>query len=91
MQADASRGGPSDGVALIDHFGNLLMVAGGDHSASLIRTAFMECTRAYAGLRHARFHLHDGDPATYPEDSHLYLPHPKYCTFVARSAQTRAR
>lgn len=83
MQSDASRGGPGDAVALIGHFGNLLIVAGGNHGASQIRTAFMECTRAYAGLRQTLFHLHEADPAAYPEDRHLYLPHSKYCTFVA--------
>jgi cytosine deaminase len=26
--------------------------------------------------------MHNSDPTKYPEDPHIYLAHPKYCTFV---------
>lgn len=83
MKMDRMAGGPGDAVALIDYFGNLLLVTSGNANASAIQTAFMACTRSYAGLRHMLFLLHASDPNLYPEDPHLYLAHPKYCTFVA--------
>ncbi|MBD8546794.1 nucleoside deaminase [Sphingomonas sp. CFBP 8760] len=83
MARDQAQGGPGDAVALLDHFGNLMLIRAGDEQSSPIRTAFMECTRAYARLRHELFQLHATDRATYPEDPHLFLAHPKYCTFVA--------
>ena len=75
MQHDFTLGGKGQAVALLDHHGNLLLCKSGSESMSSIRTAFMEVTRAYAGLR--RQLLVDGIT-----DTHKYLPHPKYCTFV---------
>lgn len=83
MKMDRIAGGPGDAVALLDYFGNLLLVTSGDANASAIQTAFMACTRAYAALRHTLFQMHTADPNHYPEDPHLYLAHPKYCTFIA--------
>ena len=83
MTLDRLGGGPGDATALIDYFGNLLLIAFGDQRLSGIETAFMACTRAYAALRHNLFQLHAQNPVEYPEDPHLYLGHPKYSTFVA--------
>ncbi|WP_062083507.1 nucleoside deaminase [Caballeronia udeis] len=75
MQHDITLGGKGQAVALLDHHGNLLLCKSGSESMSSIRTAFMEVTRTYAGLR--RQLQMDGI-----KDTRKYLPHPKYCTFV---------
>ncbi|WP_277043502.1 nucleoside deaminase [Caballeronia mineralivorans] len=75
MQHDIALGGRGQAVALLDHHGNLLLCMSGSEATSSIRTALMEVTRTYAGLRR-QLQL-DGN-----KDTRKYLPHPKYCTFV---------
>ena len=79
MQQDRDNGGPGDAAALLDAFGNLLLCTPGQIGASPIRTAFMECTRQYAQLRHR---LMAGLPADRQEHIARYLAHPKHGTFV---------
>jgi cytosine deaminase len=54
---DIRYGGDGDAVAFIDYFGNLLMCMPGKKSESPIRTAFMETTRAYQGVRYNLYTL----------------------------------
>jgi tRNA(Arg) A34 adenosine deaminase TadA len=75
MQIDTQMGGPGHAVALLDYYGNLLHCAAGNYSLSKIKTAFMECTRAYAKIRKE---LEIEGVSDYKK----YLMHPKYCTFV---------
>ncbi len=79
MARDKAQGGKGDAVALLDSFGNLLLCCHGRLQASSIRTAFMECTRAYAQLRYKL--MEGADAATQAEVRH-YLGHPKDGTFV---------
>jgi cytosine deaminase len=83
MARDKVMGGKGDAVALLDSFGNLLLCMPGRRNKSGIRTAFMECTRAYAQLR---FKLLDGagarGSAELREEIRQYLGHPKDGTFV---------
>jgi tRNA(Arg) A34 adenosine deaminase TadA len=84
MEEDRHNGGAGDAVALLDSFGNLLLCTPGQLAASPIRTAFMECTRQYAGLRHALFAapVAAGKPESELDDIRPYLAHPKEGTFV---------
>ncbi len=75
MEQDERQGGEGDAVALLDAFGNLLLCVPGRRDRSAIGTAFMECTRKYAQLRHSL--MREGDA-----DVRRYLPHPKQGTFV---------
>lgn len=75
MQIDTQNGGPGNAVALLDYYGNLLHCASGNFNQSKIRTAFMECTRAYAKIRKEL-------EVEGVQDYRKYLMHPKYCTFV---------
>jgi tRNA(Arg) A34 adenosine deaminase TadA len=85
MAADRRNGGDGDACALLDAFGNLLLCMPGRLHASPIRTAYMECVRTYGALRHAL-------EAAGVADVGLYLPHPKYGTFVlARGPADDAR
>jgi cytosine deaminase len=79
MARDKAQGGKGDAVALLDSFGNLLLCCHGRQQHSAIRTAFMECTRAYAQLRYKL--MEGADAATQAEVRH-YLGHPKDGTFV---------
>ncbi|WP_426321597.1 nucleoside deaminase [Pseudoduganella sp. R-43] len=79
MARDKAQGGKGEAVALLDSFGNLLLCCHGRQQASAIRTAFMECTRAYAQLRYKL--MEGADAATQAEVRH-YLGHPKDGTFV---------
>ncbi len=79
MARDKAQGGKGDAVALLDSFGNLLLCCHGRQQQSAIRTAFMECTRAYAQLRYKL--MEGADAATQAEVRH-YLGHPKDGTFV---------
>jgi cytosine deaminase len=79
MARDKAQGGKGEAVALLDSFGNLLLCCHGRQQASTIRTAFMECTRAYAQLRYKL--MEGADAATQAEVRH-YLGHPKDGTFV---------
>jgi len=79
MARDKAQGGKGDAVALLDSFGNLLLCCHGRQQSSAIRTAFMECTRAYAQLRYKL--MEGADAATQAEVRH-YLGHPKDGTFV---------
>jgi cytosine deaminase len=76
---DRSLGGDGDAVVLLDAFGNLLLCSHGRRDKSPIRTAFMECTRAYAQLR---YKLMEGADAATRETVRRYLGHPKDGTFV---------
>ncbi|TWI63462.1 cytosine deaminase [Pseudoduganella lurida] len=76
LERDRAHGGSGNAVALLDAFGNLLLCC---HGRGGIRTAFLECTRAYAQLRH-RLMVHAG-----PAERHAirrYLGHPRDGTFV---------
>lgn len=79
MARDKVMGGEGDAVALLDAFGNLLLCMPGRRNKSDIRTAFMECTRAYAQLRYKL--MEEATPAQRDEVRH-YLGHPKDGTFV---------
>lgn len=79
MARDKVMGGKGDAVALLDAFGNLLLCMPGRRNKSDIRTAFMECTRAYAQLRYKL--MERATPAQREEIRH-YLGHPKDGTFV---------
>jgi cytosine deaminase len=76
---DKGMAGKGDAVALLDSFGNLILCSHGRHTHSGIRTAFMECTRAYAQLRYKLMEC--SDPGTQAE-VRQYLGHPKDGTFV---------
>ncbi|UGQ47261.1 nucleoside deaminase [Massilia endophytica] len=78
-QRDRSNGGKGNAVALLDSFGNLLLCCHGRYKLSDIRSAFMECTRAYAQLRYRL--MHGASPAVQAE-VRQYLGHPKDGTFV---------
>lgn len=79
MQRDRSNGGAGNAVALLDSFGNLLLCCHGRVKQSGIRSAFMECTRAYAQLRYKLMH---NASAEQQEEVRRYLGHPKDGTFV---------
>lgn len=79
IKRDRAQGGGGDAVVLLDAFGNLLLCCHGRRDKSAIRTAFMECTRAYAQLRYKL--MHGADRAT-QEQVRRYLGHPKDGTFV---------
>lgn len=79
MARDKVMGGDGDAVALLDAFGNLLLCMPGRRNKSGIRTAFMECTRAYAQLRYKL--MQNATPAQ-REEVRQYLGHPKDGTFV---------
>ncbi|WP_020651503.1 nucleoside deaminase [Massilia niastensis] len=79
MELDRRQGGEGDAVALLDAFGNLLLCVPGRRGESGIRTAFMECTRLYAQLRHRLMH---GADARVQREVREYLAHPKHGTFV---------
>ena len=79
MARDKAQGGKGDAVALLDSFGNLLLCSHGRQLHSGIRTAFMECTRAYAQLR---YKLMEGADAQTQLEVRQYLGHPKDGTFV---------
>jgi tRNA(Arg) A34 adenosine deaminase TadA len=79
MAQDARQGGDGDCAALLDAFGNLLLVVPGRRDQSTILTAFMECTRQYAQLRYQL--LLGADGAMQAAVQH-YLGHPKHGTFV---------
>jgi hypothetical protein len=72
---DRQQGGPSQAVALLDYFGNLLCCLPGNMKASPIKTAFMLTTRSYAGLRYSL-------KQQIGTRVYEYLGHPKYGTFV---------
>lgn len=76
---DKVMGGDGDAVALLDAFGNLLLCMPGRRNKSGIRTAFMECTRAYAQLR---YKLMEGATPQQRDEIRQYLGHPKDGTFV---------
>jgi tRNA(Arg) A34 adenosine deaminase TadA len=79
MERDRAQGGTGNAVALLDAFGNLLLCCHGRRTQSGIRTAFMECTRAYAQLR---YRLMAGASAERQREVRRYLGHPKDGTFV---------
>ena len=79
MAQDRRDGGPGEAVALLDSFGNLLMCLPGRRDQSAIRTAFMECTRHYALLRHDLMRAAGPDGRA---EVARYLAHPKEGTFV---------
>lgn len=79
MELDRRQGGEGDAVALLDAFGNLLLCVPGRRGESRIRTAFMECTRQYAQLRHRLMH---GRNETEQREIRAYLAHPKHGSFV---------
>ena len=79
MTRDRAQGGDGDCCALLDAFGNLLLVTPGRRDQSVILTAFMECTRQYAQLR---YQLLQGADAAMQDAVHRYLGHPKHGTFV---------
>lgn len=79
MAQDRAQGGDGDCAALIDGFGNLLLVTPGRRRQSPILTAFMECTRQYAQLRYQLLVDADGE---LQEVVQRYLGHPKHGTFV---------
>ena len=79
IKQDRDHGGAGDAAALLDAFGNLLLCVPGQLAVSPIRTAFMECTRQYAQLRHE---LMAGASAAQQEQIARYLAHPKYGAFV---------
>lgn len=79
MARDKAQGGKGEAVALLDSFGNLLLCSHGRQQHSDIRTAFMECTRAYAQLR---YKLMEGADAAAQAEVRQYLGHPKEGTFV---------
>ena len=79
MAQDRAQGGDGDCAALIDSFGNLLLVTPGRRAQSPVLTAFMECTRQYAQLRFQL--LQEGDAAMV-ELVQGALAHPKHGTFV---------
>jgi tRNA(Arg) A34 adenosine deaminase TadA len=80
---DRAQGGSGDAVVLLDAFGNLLLCCHGRRGKSAIRTAFMECTRAYAQLR---YKLLEGADAARQAEVRRYLGHPKDATFVLARA-----
>ncbi|MDB5961151.1 MAG: hypothetical protein JWP59_2445 [Massilia sp.] len=79
MEQDRRQGGDGDCSALLDAFGNLLLVTPGRRHRSAILTPFMECTRQYAQLR---YQLLLGADAATEEAVHRYLGHPKHGTFI---------
>ncbi|WP_338770971.1 nucleoside deaminase [Massilia sp. METH4] len=79
MERDRAQGGAGNAVAFLDAFGNLLLCCHGRRTQSGIRTAFMECTRAYAQLR---YKLMAGADAERQREVRRYLGHPKDGTFV---------
>jgi cytosine deaminase len=79
MERDRAQGGSGNAVALLDAFGNLLLCCHGRRTQSGIRTAFMECTRAYAQLR---YRLMAESDAERRQEVRRYLGHPKDGTFV---------
>jgi len=79
MERDLAQGGSGNAAVLLDAFGNLLLCCHGRRTQSGIRTAFMECTRAYAQLR---YKLMAGADAGRQAEVRRYLGHPKDGTFV---------
>lgn len=79
MERDLAQGGSGNAAVLLDAFGNLLLCCHGRRTQSGIRTAFMECTRAYAQLR---YKLMAGADAGQLAEVRRYLGHPKDGTFV---------
>ena len=79
MARDRRQGGEGDAAALLDAFGNLLLVTPGRRDQSAILTPFMECTRQYAQVRYMLLQGLDaaGRAALLP-----YLAHPRHGTFV---------
>lgn len=79
MAQDRAQGGDGDCAALLDGFGNLLLVTPGRRCQSPVLTAFMECTRQYAQLR---YQLLQGTDAATRAQVQRCLAHPKHGTFV---------
>lgn len=79
MEQDRRQGGEGDAAALLDAFGNLLLVTPGRRDQSAILTPFMECTRQYAQLRYM---LLQGLDEAARAELLPYLAHPKHGTFV---------
>jgi cytosine deaminase len=79
MAIDRRQGGAGDCAALLDAFGNLLLVTPGRRDRSAILTPFMECTRQYAQLRHT---LLQGADAALRAEVQQYLGHPRHGSFV---------
>ncbi|SFB89782.1 cytosine deaminase [Brevinema andersonii] len=75
MQQDKKQNGPGSAVALLDYFGNLLLCLPGAQNISTIRTAFLETTRTYAGIRYQL-----SQELGY--EAFEYLGHPKHGTFI---------
>lgn len=75
MQQDKKQNGPGNAVALPDYFGNLLLCLPGAQNISTIRTAFLETTRTYAGIRYRL-------SQELRHDIFQYLGHPKQGTFI---------
>lgn len=82
IKQDRDQGGAGDAAALLDAFGNLLLCVPGQLAISPIRTAFMECTRQYAQLRHELMTGASPEQQEQQEQIVRYLAHPKYGTFV---------
>ncbi|WP_221638802.1 nucleoside deaminase [Listeria grandensis] len=74
-EQDIANGGDGNAVALLDRFGNLIMVTAGNQAVSEIQTPFMLATRGYAKLRY-NLQMDGVSNAT------QYLGHPKYNTFI---------
>lgn len=70
-KASRAAGNALDAAALVDPFGNVMLVVGGQESHSRVRIPFMELTRAWAKIR-----AEAGDAGK------KYLPHIKDCKVV---------
>lgn len=73
IAVDLANGGDGNAVALLDHFGNLILCCPGNRRRSPIHTAFMLCTRLYSRLR--------ASLSFYPSVER-YLHPPRFGTFV---------
>ena len=79
MAQDRRQGGAGDCTALLDAFGNLLLVTPGRRDQSAIQSPFMECTRQYAQLRYTLLH---GAGAAMRAEVQQYLGHPRHGSFM---------
>lgn len=70
--------GADNPAALVDPFGNVLLIVTGKEELSPIRTSIMEVVRAWSAIREA------AGPELQP-----YLPHPKHCQFVTLHGPAR--
>lgn len=77
---DADAMGGFNAVAMLDPFGNVLLCIGGNEATSLIRTAFLRATRAYATVR---YELMNADCETTCSQAHATLGDARHCTFVS--------